>query len=324
MIPHAVAHSLLNKMCTLWIICTIAVVQVFGAGYVNRTGLLLCCFGDTALVEAIYASPSVVRCSAPARGVPGAVNVAVSIDGGSCFGHSVPATVGYFRYFEPSMVIGISPRSGPETGGTVITVLGSGFSDDFPFMCSFSGATTPTNGIDSKEVVIPASFLSTSRMTCIAPPASSADDLAIEKEVAIFVDFGDGVWTPIPNAPGDSTVTPTFTYVPSIQLTALNPDHGPTTGGTVVEISGTNFHPFAQAAAASSSISGTVWCRFGSVATVGHRVSNWLIRCSSPARAINAPTNVEVTISVNDGGDFTRGSMGAELVRGERGKACAT
>lgn len=296
-------------------------MKIFGAGFVNRTaGLLLCRFGENAVVQAVYASPSVVRCLAPARGESGPIDVAVSIDGGLSFGHPVNARMGQFQYVAPSVVTGIWPRSGPETGGTVITVLGSGFNGNFQFTCSLSGARGPSTDSEAETVVVPASFLSTSRLTCIAPAASSAVDLASEKNVVISVDFGDGIWTPLPTVSTDSSLATTFTYVPSVHLTALIPDHGPAMGGTVVEISGSNFHPAAAFGdAISSSVLDSVWCRFGSVATIGRRISDKAVRCSSPARGVDAPAEAEVTLSVNGGADFARGPVGAELVRAALG-----
>lgn len=299
---------------------TITVLKVFGAGFVNRTtaGMLLCRFGENAVVLAVYASPSVMRCSAPARLEPETIDVAVSIDGGLSFGHPVNVRMGQFRYVAPSVVTGIWPRSGPEIGGTVITVLGSGFNSDFQFTCSFSGARGPSTDSEAKAVVVPAYFLSISRLTCIAPAASSADNLTREKGVVVSVDFGDGIWTPLPTASTDSRLATAFIYVPSVQLTVLSPDHGPSVGGTIVEISGANFHPAAAFNnAVSSSVFDSVWCRFGLVVTIGRRISDKAIQCSSPERGVNAPAEAEVTLSVNGGADFARGPVGAELVRAD-------
>lgn len=270
------------------------------------------------MVLAVFASPSVVRCSAPARSEPKTIDVAVSIDGGLSFGHPVNVRMGQFRYVAPLVVTGVWPRSGPEIGGTVITVLGSGFNSDFHFTCSLSGARGPSTDSEAKTVVIPAYFSSTSRLTCIAPAASSVDNLT--RYIVVSVDFGDGIWTPLPTASTNSSLATSFTYVPNVQLTVLSPDHGPAEGGTIVEIGGSNFHPAAAFDdAISSSVLDSVWCRFGSVVTIGRRISDKAIQCSSPARGVNAPAEAEVALSVNGGADFARGPMGAELVRAALG-----
>lgn len=283
--------------------------QIYGAGFVNRTGLLRCRFGGES-VEALYSSPRVVRCSAPAQSVPGAIDVAVSIDGGASFGHAIDPAAGHFRYFAPSFVTSLLPRSGPDTGGTLITAFGTGFSSDFRFACSFRRGTGATVEADTGAAV-PAMFVSSSELTCIAPPLASASSTAQAKEVVISVDFGDGLWVPVPTAPGGSSGLITFTFMPAVQLAVLSPTHGPGTGGTVVDIGGANFLPPGSQEVDIE----TVWCRFGLIATVGSRLSDGLIRCSSPPRGIGAPTEAEVTISVNGGGDFARGPLGSELVR---------
>lgn len=292
--------------------------QVYGSGFVNRTGSLLCRFGDNHVVEAFFASSSVVRCEAPARTEPGAVNVAVSVDGGSTFGGEVPsgsdpAAVVHFRYLTPSFVTGISPRSGPDTGGTVVTIRGAGFSSAFRFTCKFQPVLGGTEAEDSAEaaaaevtaaVETSAVFVSSSELACIAPLVASGDKLGKAVEMAIFVDFGSGVLTRLPSstALGSGSVT-VFTYVPSLQLTQLNPDRGPVAGGTVVYIGGANFlAPLTTGGEVDTTE--TAWCRFGSTVTMGLRLSDGIIRCSSPPQGVGVPAEVEVSVSVNSGADF--------------------
>lgn len=303
---------------------------MYGTGFVNRTGSLLCRFGDNVLVEASFASSSVVRCEAPAQTEPGAVSVAVSVDGGSTFGGEVPSgsdsvAFVHFRYLAPSFVTGISPHSGPDTGGTVVTILGTGFSSDFRFTCKFQPKGGGTEAEDNSEAAAAqavvaatagtsAMFLSSSELACIAPLVASGDELGQGVEVAVFVDFGDGVFTRLPSSTttGSSSTT-AFTYTPSLQVTHLKPDRGPVAGGTVVYIGGANFLA-APTTGGDVDTTETAWCRFGSTVTVGTRMSDGLMRCSSPPRGIGVPAEVEVSVSTNSGADFQGGPSGSPLV----------
>lgn len=292
--------------------------QIYGAGFVNRTGLIRCRFGDNSVVEGSFASSRVVRCLAPAQKTAGAVDVTVSIDGGASFGGGSGSLPSHFRYLEPSFVTGLSPRSGPDTGGTVITVLGTGFSDDFLFTCSFHRKTNAEETGGEVEVVTPAVVVSSSELTCIAPRIASGIKIGEELELVTSADYGGGgVLTPLPISVGGSRDPPYFTYVPSLQLTMLKPDRGPSAGGTVVEIGGANFLTGSDTAMAGVSTSHAVWCRFGMAVTLGSRISDTLIRCSSPPRGVGLSAQAEVGISVNGGADFARGAPGSELVSAE-------
>lgn len=302
----------------------VIVPQIYGTGFVNRTGLLYCRFGEDNIVEALFASSNVVQCSAPARSEPGAIDVAVSIDGGASFGHALLATVGHFRYMAHSFVSGLSPRNGPETGGTVIAVLGAGFSSDLSFTCSFPQGETENSGDGERVTTSSAVVHSSSELTCIAPPVTSGtEQLGQDVQVTVSVDLeGDGsIFTPLPTSTffsGETTgvisANTMFMYVPTVQLSALSPDHGPTSGGTVVDISGTNFLP-RSGINGTGTTSDTIWCRFGSIATIGSHLSDGIIQCRSPPRDVGAAPDVEITVSVNSGSDFAGGPSGSPLVR---------
>ncbi|CAM9153971.1 unnamed protein product, partial [Hapterophycus canaliculatus] len=293
-------------------------VEVYGVGFANRTGSLMCRFGEK-VVQASFASSNVVRCSAPAHTAPGAVDVAVSVDGGTTFGgvstsFSAAGSFVHFRYMAPSFVTGLSPRSGPDTGGTVVHVLGGGFSRELRFVCKFQRTrdATDAEGITAAAVVaaaveIPAAILSSSELACIAPPVVSGDELVQAVEVTVLVDLGNGDLIGLP-APTESVAgsSTTFTYVPRLQLMHLSPDRGSKGGGTVVDIAGANF-------LSPVGTPETVWCRFGSRVTIGFRLSDGLVQCSSPPWSAGSATGVEISLSVNSGADFEGGPSGSLL-----------
>lgn len=89
-----------------------------------------------------------------------------------------------------------------------------------------------------------------------------------------------------------------------------------------MEISGANFDPARAAGEAAGkdmsvleAATDTVWCKFGSAVTIGSRVSDALLRCLSPPRGSRAVADVEVSVSINSGVDFTGGTAGLALVR---------
>lgn len=288
-------------------------LQVLGSGFVNRTGLILCRFGEQWDVEGSYASPNVVRCHAPGRADPGYVPVAVSTDGGRSFGCSGPASV-LLRYLSPCSVSSVLPRSGPDVGGTSISVLGSGFSRAMAFTCTFGSAS------DASAPVSPAVWVSPSQLSCISPPARSRYQIRVAIPVTVSVDLGEGLTTLAVSSPGASM---SFIYVPSVQLHMIFPAHGPIAGGTIVEISGANFDPAGAARGIAGSAleaergeptADSVWCSFGTAVSIGSLISDSVIRCSSPPKGLQGSYVAEIGVSINGGADFMGGGAGP-LVR---------
>ncbi|CAM9157522.1 unnamed protein product, partial [Ectocarpus fasciculatus] len=210
---------------------------VYGTGFVNRTGLLLCRFGETGLVEASFGSSSVVRCPAPAQAEPGAVSVAVSVDGGVTFGEggsSGLAPVLHFRYLAPSLVTGISPRSGPATGGTVVSVLGTGFNSDFRFTGGLATtAATETVWCRFGSIVTMGARFSDGWVQCLSPPWGVG--LPVEAEVSVSVNSGADFER---GPPGSPLI---FSYEESARVTSLSPAFVSSTGGTRITLKGSGF-----------------------------------------------------------------------------------
>lgn len=238
----------------------------------------------------------------------------VSIDGGASFGGSSRPTSGHFRYMAPCFVTRFSPRTGPDTGGTAITIYGTGFSRSSAYTCTFGNGTARGDpGVKTVEpTVTPAVFVSSTQLTCIAPPVKDSSQIGITAPVVISVDLGDG-FIPIGTTTDDSAQ---FTFMPGVQLRVLDPNHGPVTGGTVVDMSGANFNIRGEAEGGSGNATATdtVWCRFGSTVAAGSRISDGLLRCKTPPRGLEATSNVDVAVSINGGADFTGGTPGSALV----------
>jgi hypothetical protein len=155
----------------------------------------------------------------------------------------------------PTLVTGLSPATGPSTGGTVVTIAG----------IDLTGATAVNFGGASA-----ASFLVTSStsITATSPPEAVGT-----YDVTVIAPGG----TSLISAADRFTVTAVTPVV-----TGISPATGPTTGGTVVTITGTGFL-------------GATAVRFGGFAAASFTVnSNTSITAVSPGEAVGA-VDVAVT-----------------------------
>ncbi|MHC4601611.1 MAG: IPT/TIG domain-containing protein, partial [Planctomycetota bacterium] len=105
----------------------------------------------------------------------------------------------------------INPTSGPEPGGTSVTLTGTDFQ---------SGATVSFGGNAATNVT----FVNSTSITCDTPAGTGTADVVITN----------------PDTQSD-TLAGAFTYVPPPTVTSINPSSGPITGGTPVTITGTDF-----------------------------------------------------------------------------------
>ncbi|GAB6900663.1 beta strand repeat-containing protein [Kineosporia succinea] len=173
------------------------VVTLTGLGFTGTTGVT---FGGVPATSFAVNGPTQITAVSPPG--TGSADVVVSGPGGS----SPPGAT--FTYRPVPGIGSLSPTSGPVTGGTVITVSGSGF----------SGAGSVTVG----GVAVPFTVVDDQTVTFTTPPGSAGAEAVI-----------------VSTAGGSATVT--FTYANAPAVTALSPSAGPRGGGTGVTITGTGF-----------------------------------------------------------------------------------
>jgi hypothetical protein len=110
-------------------------------------------------------------------------------------------------------VTSVSPNVGTDSGGRLVTISGSGFTN----------ATDVEFGSDPVDFTVN----SDTQITTVSPPADA------DGTVDVTVTTPDGT---SPVAPADQ-----FTYVPTPTVTGISPNLGPVAGGTTITITGTGF-----------------------------------------------------------------------------------
>ena len=168
--------------------------------------------GGVAATYVVFSSATRVTARTPA-GTAGARDVRITNPNGQS-----ATRVGAFTYTTTSTtptLTSVSPTSGPTTGGTTITLTGTNF---------VSGATVRVGGVAATSVV----FSSATRVTARTPAGTAgARDVQITN----------------PNGQS-ATRTGAFTYTVTagtLTATSVSPLSGPSTGGTLVTVRGTNF-----------------------------------------------------------------------------------
>ena len=190
----------------------------------NFTGATSVRFG-TAKASSFTVDSATTISAMTAAGAAGTVNVTVTTPGGT----SPTNSVDHFTFVVPApTVTGVKPASGPATGGTTVTISGA----------NLTGTTVVDFG------TVPASsFTVRSGATIMATTPAAAPG-----EVDVTVTTGGGK-----SATGAAD---RFTFrPPRPTVTGLSPDSGPTTGGTVVIITGTGFSGASSVAFATVSAS---------------------------------------------------------------------
>ncbi len=178
-------------------------VTISGSNFVSGATVTL---GGTAATNVVVSSAATITASTPAHAA-GAVSVVVR----NPDGQSATLTNG-FTYIAPPTISGVSPTSGPEGGGTAVTITGSGFS---------AGATVTFGGTAGTNVVVSSATTITVSTPAHAPGA-----------VDVVVRNADGQ---------GATVAGAFIYIAAPHITSIFPSSGPPSGGTSVSISGTGF-----------------------------------------------------------------------------------
>ncbi|MFI9412935.1 IPT/TIG domain-containing protein [Nocardia gamkensis] len=172
-------------------------VVITGTGFTGPTTVR---FGATATTFTLDSDTQITAIAPPGTGT---VQVTVANAGGTSNGFP------YTYVVQPPVVAAVIPNSGPSTGGTLVLIVGTGFTG----VTSVNFGATPATlffGVSSTLII------------AIAPPGTGTVPVTVT--------------TPAGTSPGVP-----YTYVSVPTLISVTPNTGPVTGGTAVTITGTGF-----------------------------------------------------------------------------------
>ncbi len=202
-------------------------------------------FGGTAATGVTVVNSTSITATTPAHAA-GAVNVVVT----NPDTQSGPLANGFtYTVSNPAPTVSsLMPTSGPSTGGTAVTITGTNF---------VAGATVTFGGTGATGVTV----VSSTSITA----TTSAHAAGVVNVVVTNPDTQS------------ATLSNGYTYLgPAPTLTSLTPTSGPSTGGTAVTITGTNF------------VAGATVTFGGTAATGVTVVSTPAITATTPAHAAGA------------------------------------
>ncbi len=219
------------------------VVTINGTGFAPGAVVK---FGD---IQAFTTAITETQIIATAPAGAGIVNVSVTVN------TNITATGPQTQYqYDGPAVTSVTPNAGPPAGGTAIVIKGSNF-------------TSASQVLIGTLVVTPV-FVDTTTLTAVTPAQAAG-------AYHVRVKTGSGT---SPDTDGDL-----FTYTSGPIVDAVNPDNGPTTGGTIVVITGKNF-------AAPLTIN------FGANPATSFNINSATqITVLSPANPVAGPTDIRVT-----------------------------
>jgi hypothetical protein len=215
---------------------------------------------------------------APARTTTGVVDIQMTLADGK--GATLAKAFTYTASAAPTLDA-IAPTTGPSNGGTLATITGTGFSDHPSF--------PPTVSINNRAAIVctgtnlPSPGCTTAPSATsiqIITPAHTSNANAGNQKVKVTNPDGKAVESDGTDNSDD------FDYAVTLALTllAVSPTSGPSNGGTVVTLTGTNF-------AASTAVPPTV--------TVGGRAATLCLGAASPhASCTTGPTGNALEIVV--------------------------
>lgn len=122
---------------------------------------LACRFGSSYTVGASAVSSAVLRCETPVFS-DAAIGRALAVDTSNNGGEDFHGAQTYFEPLADALVLSLDPRAGTKAGGTVVNVVGEGFTVDEPVWCRF-GPLGP----------IPAEFYKEGVVLCKSPAQGS-------------------------------------------------------------------------------------------------------------------------------------------------------
>jgi len=225
-------------------------VTFTGTGYMNAlnpvTGVRI---GTNNCTSFNVVNDTTLTCVVPARS---AGVVAVYVD--SALGNATLASA--YTYVAPPTITSLTPTYGPIVGGTTTTITGTNLGNT-------TGITV--GGVTCGSI----NQISTTSVSCVTG-ARAAGLVDVVLTVQNFVSV---------------TRTDAFTYVGAPAILSVSPNQGPTAGGTLITIVGTNFYDVSAVTVGGNACTG--------ITVVG----GTSITCTTPAGTAGAKTVIVTALS---------------------------
>ncbi|MAB79441.1 MAG: hypothetical protein CMJ89_08815, partial [Planctomycetes bacterium] len=232
-----------------------------GSGFTSSTaGVTSVRVGDTLSSTVNILSNTSLSFTLPPGTPDASVDVVVSND------NATASLTEAIRYHAAPSIASLSPTSGSELGATSVLILGSGFLED--------AAGVPAVEFGSVAAAA-TSVLSDTSILCLTPPGNA--NATVEVTVT--------------NTNGTALLSGAFTYNPRVPtLSSITPVEGPSAGGTVITLNGSEFTAINAGA--------TVVLIGATPATAVQVDSDSRIFCTTPD---GLPGLVDVTVLNNNG-----------------------
>lgn len=231
-------------------------IQIDGTGFAVGASVPQVFFGANPASSVVRLSDTRLTCVTPTGPGGTLVDVRVSGENGS------DALTAGFRYYKQPEVRALSPASGPELGGAIVTLTGSQFTrnDAGPNVVTFGERVTP-------DVL-------------------TVSDTVIQCRVPAGV-AGTRVDVSVSNANGTGSLAGGYRYFGRPVLTGIEPAHGGGAGGTLVTLQGANF---------LEAPSGTTTVSFGATpASAVTVLDDGTLTCRTPPGGASAQVTVTLT-----------------------------
>ena len=224
-------------------------VTITGTGFTGATNVS---FGPYTATNFTVVSDTQITVVSPPANSSGSVHVTVTTLGGT----SATSSADQFSYIPLPVLSSISPTNGPISGGTQVTIIGTGF----------TGATSVSFGSYTASNF---TVVSDTQITVVSPPASNSGTV----DVTAITSGGTSA----------TSSADQFSYVPLPAISGITPTSGSVSGGTQVTITGTGF-------------TGATSVSFGSYTVTNFTVvSDTQITVISPPATDNVTVDVTVT-----------------------------
>jgi hypothetical protein len=248
-----------------------------------------CTFSGSEVVPATYALTGSITCTAPATTAasPGPASLTISLDKKS----SVTTTEPYV-YYAPVSTDSYTPMYAQSNSATKITISGSGFVVMKGSSCSFTGAD------DGVPQILPATFESSTRMSCLTPNYGIVPSAGRSAQVQFALNGFDY-----------QTVGQNMTFFNPPSVSSIAPQFVPNTGGSVITLTGSGFIN-----------SGSVTVRFTVSPTEEYDVQS-VVSLTDTEIQVKTPAiadlhNKQVTVSMSFNGDqFSNSAQGVTYYR---------